>query len=89
VTLGCHTDHRLMSGRYTRMSVDDSGVWQGSSAARSNSTTMVAPRGIGKGELGERIPGTGLYPSHAPRPLERAGFQAASAPCAEAVLWRG
>jgi hypothetical protein len=82
-------DHRLRSRRRVRMSVDDGGVWRGSSAARANSTVMVAPREIGKGELGKRIPRTSLYTGHAPRPPERAGFQAASAPCAGAILWKG
>jgi hypothetical protein len=41
---------------------------EGSSAARTNSTVVVVPREIGTGELGGRIPGTSLYPSHAPTP---------------------
>jgi hypothetical protein len=39
---------------------------EGSSAARTNSMAVMAPRRIGTGEIGGRIPGTGLYPGHAP-----------------------
>ena len=48
--------------------VGGNGVWRRFFRRAHNSTAVMVLREIGTGDLGGRIPGTSLYPGHAPTP---------------------
>jgi hypothetical protein len=51
-----------------RIRVGGNGVWRRFFRRAHNSTAVMVLREIGTGDLGGRIPGTSLYPGHAPTP---------------------